>query len=119
MAVRCPPFGSTRLCRVALDDYSDLLAFADLRGGNEYVTHPPGRAEEVQVCAIVLARYGPTGGGAAEATLLIELDGAGAVIDDSLYLAPRAAMDSWPMVSWEPLAGVADAAALIRQRMTS
>jgi hypothetical protein len=105
--------------RVTVDDYDDLLAFADLRGGNEYVTHPAGPVVEVEVCAIVLARYGPTAGGAADATLFIELDHEGIVIDDSVYLAPREAMESWPMVSWEPLAGVTDAGAFIRQRMAS
>jgi len=101
---------------VTLGHYEDLLAFADLRGGNEYVTHlTPG--VEREVCAIVLARYGPTSGGAADATLLIELDRGGTVIDDSLYLAPHEAMDSWPMVSWELLAGVEDVGAFIRARM--
>src|SRR6266702_1144139 len=103
--------------RVTLNDYDDLLAFADLRGGNEYVTHPPGPDVEREVCAIALARYGPTAGGPAEATLFIELDREGAVIDDSAYLAPREAMESWPMVSWIALAGVSDIGSFIRQRL--
>jgi hypothetical protein len=102
---------------VTLNDYDALLAFADLRGGNEYVTHPSGSQAEREVCAIALARYGPTGGGPAEATLFIELDREGAVIDDSFYLAPREAMESWPMVSWIPLSGVTDVEAFIRERL--
>jgi hypothetical protein len=49
---------------------------------------------------------------------LIELDHEGAVIDDSAYLAPGEAMESWPTVSWEPLAGVSDVDEFVRSRMT-
>ncbi len=59
----------------------------------------PGRAGEREVCAIVLARLGPKASGQAEATVLIELDSGGSVIDDSVYLAPREAMDSWPLAA--------------------
>jgi|GEM_PF-6145369 hypothetical protein len=58
---------------VTLSDYDDLLAFGDLRGGNEYVTHLRPDVER-EVCAIVLARYGPTAGGTSDATLLVEFD---------------------------------------------
>jgi hypothetical protein len=105
---------------VELANYDgDLLAFADLRGGNEYMSDDPNLLVECEVCAIVLARLGPTAGGIAEDTLLISLDSQGDVIDDTLYLAPREAMESWPKVTWEPLAGVSNVEAFVRARMTS
>jgi hypothetical protein len=103
---------------VNLDDYTDFLAFADLRGRGEYRTEVVGDTgiEPRQVCGLVLTAYRPSAGGHAGATLLIELDRAGEVVADSLYLAPREAMNSWPNVVWEPLSGVFDVAAYVRSR---
>lgn len=103
-----------------LGDYDNLLAFASLRGGGEYVTtyvNSESEMKEELVCAIVLAGYGPTAGGISEDTLLIELGADGQVLADTLYLEPSEAMESWPNVTWQPLAGVDDVEDFVRNNL--
>ena len=85
------------------DIYDELLAVADLRDGHRYVTtYVPadGRGfADALVCAIGIAPLRVRG--QVEASLFIEFDADGDVIQDWLDDPPEEAMAGWDGVTWE------------------
>ncbi len=99
-----------------LSDYDQLLACADLRGGNEYETEfvtADGNSERAVVAALVVAPMHSSKG--ANVSLLAEIDRKGNVIQDWFDVEPVKAMNKWPGIEWKPIPATEDAAEYVRQ----
>ena len=101
---------------MSLSDYDQLLAFADLRGGNEYETEfvaPDGSSQKAVVAAVVVAPMDSSK--RANLSLLIEINREGNVIQDWFDVEPVKAMHRWPGVEWKPIPATEDAAEYVRR----